>query len=249
MAKVNGIVKIEGTVEDLNFYKKEGVNYVRKKGGISKERINNDPNFIRTRENNSEFAHNCSSGKLLRMALGSLVFKAKDSKLSSRLMQTMSMIKNLDTVSSRGKRRVSIGLESAEGKQVLKGFDFNANASLNSVLFAPYALDTETGVTRIANLITKEQLLFPQGATHATFQSAVLALDFETEESELALSNVVTQPISLSPSTVTLTPTAVPTGTGVQLFLLMVSFSQQINGQSYSLKNEEYNVLHILEVI
>lgn len=249
MAKVNGIVKIEGTVEDLNFYKKEGVNYVRKKGGISKERISNDPNFIRTRENNSEFAHNCNSAKMLRMALGSLVFKAKDSKLSSRLMQSMSMIKNLDTVSSRGKRRVSIGLGSDEGKQVLKGFDFNANAPLSSVLFAPHELDTTTGVVRIANLISKEQLLFPQGATDASFQSAVLALDFETEESSLALSNVVTQPISLSPSTVVLTPTAVPVGTGVQLFLLMVSFSQQINGQSYSLKNEEFNVLHILEVI
>lgn len=249
MAKVNGIVKIEGTVEELTFYKKDGKNYVRRKGGIPKERINSDPNFIRTRENNSEFAHNCNSGKLLRMAMGSLIFKAKDNKLSSRLMQTMSMIKNLDTVSSRGKRRVSIGLGNDEGKQVLKGFDFNANAPLNSVLFAPHALDAMTGVTRIANLITKEQLLFPQGATHATFQSAVLALDFETEESELALSNVVTQPISLTPATVTLTPTSVPTGTGVQFFLLMVSFSQQVNGQSYSLKNEEYNVLHILEVI
>ena len=31
MAKTSGIIKIEGTVEDLTFYKKDGKNYVRKK--------------------------------------------------------------------------------------------------------------------------------------------------------------------------------------------------------------------------
>lgn len=249
MAKLNGIIKIEGTVEDLTFYKKDGVNYVRRKGGISKERIGNDPNFIRTRENNSEFSHNGTSTKILRTAMGSLLFKAKDSKVTSRMFQTMSRIKNLDMTSARGQRRVSIGLNSPEGKQLLKGFDFNANAPLNSVLYAPHELDTTTGVLRIANLMTGEQLLFPQGATHATFQSAVLALDFETEESSIAFSNAATLPISMASSTVTLTPSSVPTGTGVQLFLVLISFSQEINGMKYSLRNEDYNVLHILEVL
>ena len=36
MAKASGIIKIEGTVEDLTFYKKDGKNFVRKKGGIPK---------------------------------------------------------------------------------------------------------------------------------------------------------------------------------------------------------------------
>lgn len=96
MAKASGIIKIEGTVEDLTFYKKDGKNFVRKKGGIAKERIANDANFVRTRENNNEFAHSGSSGKVLRLAMGSLVFKAKDSKLSSRLLQTMSRANSSD---------------------------------------------------------------------------------------------------------------------------------------------------------
>jgi hypothetical protein len=249
MAKVNGIVKIEGTIEDLTFYKKDGANFVRKKGGIPKERIANDPNFVRTRENNNEFSHNTASGKLLRMAMGSLVFKAKDSKLSSRLMQTMSRIKNMDTVSVRGKRQVGIGLSGSEGKQLLKGFDFNINAPLQGVLFAPYNLDTATGVITLTQFKPGEQLLFPPGATNVSFQGAVLALDFETEVSELAYSNTVNLPLNLTPASITLTPTSVPTGTGVQLFMLMISFYQEVNGLPYSLKNEEYNVLHILEVV
>ncbi len=81
MAQSTGILKIEGTIEDLTFYKKDGKNYVRRKGGVSKERIANDPNFVRTRENGSEFGHSASAGKMLRLAASSMVFKAKDSQL------------------------------------------------------------------------------------------------------------------------------------------------------------------------
>lgn len=249
MAKASGIIKIEGTVEDLTFYKKDGKNFVRRKGGVPKERIENDPNYVRTRENNSEFGHSGTAGKVLRMAMGSLVFKAKDGKLSSRMLQVMSRIKNLDTTSARGLRQVSVGLSTPEGKQLLKGFDFNINAPLNGVLFAPYDLNTTTGVIEITDFIAAEQLQFPQGSTHISFQSAVLAIDFDTEVSELAYSNIVNLPINLTPTTVTLTPTSVPTGTGLQLFLLMISFYQEVNGVQYSLKNEGYNVLNVVEVV
>lgn len=249
MAKSSGIIKIEGTVEDLTFYKRDGINYVRKKGGVSKDRISNDPNFIRTRENNTEFGHSGTSGKVLRKALGSLVFKAKDSKLTSRLLGVMSNVKNMDTVSPRGKRSVSIGLLTPEGKQALRGFDFNANAALNGVLFAPYGLDTTTGAVTLTNFIPAEQVLFPQGATHVSFQCAVMVLDFETEASEVAYSSIINRPLNLTPTNLTLTPASVPTGNGQQFFLLMVSFYQEINGVQYSLKNEEYNVLNILEVV
>ncbi|WP_298114951.1 hypothetical protein [Flavobacterium sp.] len=247
MAKTSGVIKIEGTVEDLTFYKKDGKNFVRKKGGISKERISSDPNFVRTRENNNEFSHSGSSGKILKLALGSLVFKAKDSKLSSRLLQLMSRIKNLDTVSTRGNRQVSVG--TAEGKQLLKGFDFNANAPLKSVFFVNYDLDTATGVTTVTDFIPLEQLMYPQGSTHISLQSAVVHLDFATQESEIALSNLVNLPLNLTMSTSVLTPSGVPTGTGIQLFLLFISFYQEVNGVQYSLKNEEYNVLNVVEVI
>ncbi|CAM3905460.1 MULTISPECIES: hypothetical protein [Flavobacterium] len=249
MAKANGIIKIEGTVEDLTFYKKDGKNYVRRKGGISKERIENDANFVRTRENNNEFGHSGTSGKVLRLALGNLVFKAKDSKLSSRLLGTMSRIKNLDLVSARGLRKVGVGLTSAEGKLALKGFDFNANGPFKSVFFAPHVLDTATGSISITDFVAAEQLQFPQGATHVSLQSAVLAIDFETEVSELAYSPVVNLPINLTAVSPTLTPSSVPTGTGVQLFLIGITFYQEINGVQYSLKNESYNVLHVLEVL
>jgi hypothetical protein len=55
MAKQEGTFKINGTIGDLTFYKSSGQYLVRQKGGVSGDRIKNDPNFARTRENNNEF--------------------------------------------------------------------------------------------------------------------------------------------------------------------------------------------------
>jgi hypothetical protein len=249
MAKANGIIQIEGTVDKLTFFKRDGKSFVRQKGGVSKERIASDPNFVRTRENNNEFALCTASTKTLRLALGSLVFKAKDSRLSSRLLQAMYRIKNSDVTSVRGQRLVSIGLGTPAGKQELVGFNFNINAPLQGVLFAPYTLDTVHGDITIANLIPAEQFLFPQGATNVSLQGAVLAIDFATEASELVLTNLQNIPIDLVSTSIFLTPTSMPVSTGVTLFLLMISFYQEVNGVQYSLKNEDYNVLNVLAVV
>lgn len=249
MAKSKGIIKIEGTVEDLTFYKQDGQYYVRKKGGIDKNRIANDASFVRTRENNSEFGSSGKSGKILRNALGTMVFKAKDSRLSSRMLKIMSVVKSHDTVSIRGQRNVATGISSAEGKQALRGFDFNSKAELRSVLHAPYSLDTATGIITLTDVLPAEQILFPQGATHVSFQGAICALDFGTEASEVAYSTIVNLPLNMTPTNIVLTPASLPIGTGQQFFLLMVSFYQQVNGVQYSLKNEEYNVLNIIDIV
>lgn len=249
MAKANGILKIEGTVEGLTFYTKDGQTFVRKKGGVSKERIMNDPNYVRTRENGSEFGHSASSSKQLRMALGSLVFKAKDSKLSSRMLGVMSKVKNLDTASARGERKVSIGLTTNEGKQTLKNFDFNGNARLRSVLYQTFELDTATGTISFTNLIPVEHIRVPQGATHFSMQNAVLIIDFDNDLSQLEMSPITNLPINITPVSFVLTPNAFPTGNGTTFFMLQISFYQEVNGVQYSLKNEEYNVLNIIDVL
>lgn len=95
MAKNDGIIKIQGTLDNLTFYKSRDGNLVRTKGGISKKRIMKDPAFARTRENLSEFSNSAQSGKLLRMAVNELMQNAKDSRVTSRLVKVMSQIQNL----------------------------------------------------------------------------------------------------------------------------------------------------------
>ncbi|MCG2611609.1 hypothetical protein LZZ90_08830 [Flavobacterium sp. SM15] len=249
MAKQNGFLKIEGTLDNLIFYKRDGTYYVRKKGGISKERIHHEPNFIRTRENNSEFGSCGSSGKMLRQALGTLIIRAKDSQLHSRLLSVLLQIKNCDTLSVRGKRNVATGIATTEGKQLLMGFNFNANALLNTVLHAAYDLNTSTGAITITALRPAKQISYPNGATHVSFQSAVCVVDFETQAHEVAYSAVVNFTLNLTPTSFSLLPTHIPNITGTQLFLLSLTFYQEINGVQYALKEDGFNVLGVVGVV
>ena len=51
MAKQSGIIKLKGTIGDIAFYKTRDGHLARTKGGVSADRIQNDPVFQRTREN------------------------------------------------------------------------------------------------------------------------------------------------------------------------------------------------------
>lgn len=248
MAKLNGILKIEGTLENLTFYKSADGHLVRTKGGVSKHRIMNDPAFIRTRENGTEFAESASAGKKLRNAVGSLVFKAKDPKLSSRMLQVMSVVKNYDAESVRGARNVATGIQTPEGLVALKGFDFNNRALFQSVFHAPYVVDIESGAVSIAELNPSEQLHYPSGATHFSMRSAFVNLDFVTGVSDVTYSEVVNLPIVPVVDSYTLTPSGVPTGSGTQLYLILIEFFQEVNALQYPLKNGAFNVLNILEI-
>lgn len=249
MAKLKGIIKLEGTLDNLTFYKgKEGY-LVKTKGGVSKERIQNDPAFERTRENGSEFGRSATSGKLLRMSVRNLMIKAKDNRVSSRLTQVMTQIKNKDTSSVRGERNVSKGLVNQDGKTILKGFNFNNRALLSSVLFAPFSIDLPTGEVTIPNLTPMNDISYPNGATHVSLSSAYIKIDFDSELSSIEYSPVINIPINSTSTTQTLTPAKVPTGAGNDIYVVLIEFFQEMNGVQYSLKNGAYNVLNIVEVV
>ncbi|ARN77949.1 hypothetical protein BST97_08030 [Nonlabens spongiae] len=249
MAKVSSFIKIEGTLDNLTFYKgKEGY-LVRTKGGVSKERIQNDPAFERTRENGSEFGQSASSGKLLRTAVRNLLLKAKDNRVTSRLTQKMAAIKNLDTTSVRGQRNVAEGISGVEGKSLLKSFDFNDRAKLSAVLFAPFDVDTTTGEVTMPNMVPTETITSPSGATHFSLRSAVAKIDFELSSHAIDYSPTENFPIDSASSNISLLPASVPSDPGTQIHLLLVEFFQEINGVQYPLKNGAYNVLNIVEVV
>ncbi|MFO7672658.1 MAG: hypothetical protein R6V74_03010 [Lutibacter sp.] len=249
MGKLKSFIKLEGTLDGLTFYKSQDGYLVRTKGGISKSRMLKDPAFKRTRENFQQFGLNAKAGTLLRDAVGPMLSKAKDSKLSSRMLKLMNEIKNFDSTSVRGQRSVYLGLETAAGKQLLKGFDFNARAHLQSVLNANFFVDTTTGVLVIPDFISQEQLSATENATHVSFRTAFVNLNFNTRLFNSSYSQEVILPIDLSASTITLTPDGVPAGDGIQFHLLLIEFYQEINGVQYPLLNGAHNVLNLVALI
>jgi hypothetical protein len=249
MPKQIGFLKIKGTYDDVSFYRKGDAYFMRQKGGVSKERIANDPSFKRTRENNDEFGTLAKGSKLFRTAAAVLVRKAYDNTLNNRLMRLMAGVKNADLVSARGQRNLAEGLLTTAGKSYFMGFDLNGNSSLRSVLTAPYSLDIASGKVSITDLIPAEQFLYPPHATHVALQSAFLKLDFSTEVFEILYSPVTNLLLDLTLANVTLSPSGVPAGSGNAFYFLLVEFYQEVNGVQYALNDGNYNSLTVLEVV
>src|ERR1700741_4319842 len=130
MARQKGIIKLQGKIGDISFYKTQDGHLAREKGGVDAARIANDPAFVRTRENGAEFGSSASSGKVLRDALRTMLMSASDNRVVSRLMKLMTDIKNLDATSARGERSVGTAIALPAAKALLKGFNFNKRAIL-----------------------------------------------------------------------------------------------------------------------
>src|SRR5690554_4889931 len=180
MARQKGIIKLQGRVGDLSFYKTKDGYLAREKGGIDGQRIASDPAFQRTRENGMEFGNAGSSGKLLRNALRVVAQKVKDSRMTSRLTREMLKVVKSDTRSIRGERNI------LEGDLVLlKGFEFNEAGKLGTSLFIPFEVkvDRAGGLLDILipDFVPGDSIALPQGATHFRFISAAAEIDFETE--------------------------------------------------------------------
>jgi hypothetical protein len=249
MAKQTGLFKIKGTLDNVTFYKSKDGNLAKMKTSLDGARIATDPNFARTRENGAEFGSSASSGKLIRINLRPISMNASDNRIVARLTQLMSKIKNLDTTSIRGARNVGVGIGTVAGKALLKGFEFNQNSLLGSILFKPYAVNTTTGVFTIAGLIPATDIVFPQGATHVSLTGGYANINFATAVVDFKMTNVLNLAITAPSTAVTLTPTAVPVGTGTKVYLLKIEFFQQVNGVQYPLKNGAYNALKIIDVL
>jgi hypothetical protein len=209
----------------------------------------NDPSFVRTRENGTEFANSATSGKMFRIGANSLIAKAKDGSLVGRLTQVMSQVKNQDLTSARGERNVAVGIETVAGKLLLAGFNLNERSHLSTVLRAAYGLDTVTGAVTIANLVPETGLAYPQHATHVSLSCGFLNLDFATGIYEMVISPARNLPINMTSTNVTLTPSDVPAGTGTQFYLLLVEYFQMVNGVEYPLNNGAFNALGIIGVV
>lgn len=249
MAKQNGIIKLKGTLDNVTFYKTKDGDLAKMKTSVDKDRIANDPAYQRTRENGAEFGSSATSGKLTRNSLRPIALNASDSRTVARMTKLMTQVKNLDATSVRGQRNVGVAMALAPAKALLKGFEFNKEALLGSILYKPWAVNTTTGVITITGVVPINDISAPEGATHVSFTGCFANINYASGIADVKLTNVQNIAINGVASTVTLTPTAVPTGTGTKVYLLKVEFFQLVNGIQYSLKNGAHNALKIIEVI
>lgn len=248
MAKQKGIFKVEGTLDDVTFYKSRDGYLVREKGGVSAERIASDPAFIRTRENQAEFGRAGKAGKTLRAAFRVLLQNAADARMVSRLHREMMKVVKADAISARGQRNVLDG-----ELELLTGFECNLNGRLAQTLFAPYTatMDRATGTLTLSlpSFVPLNQIGAPKEATHYQILSGGGSIDFEAGSYAVDTDTSAMLPLDSVASAVLTASFAVAPNTTQPLFLVLgIAFFQEVNGSHYSLKNGAYNALAIVRV-
>lgn len=165
MSKQTGLIRLKGTMGGVTFYKSEGEDLARIANGPDKGKIENDPAFQRTRENNAEFGGAATVAKALRVSLVSLLQTVSDSKLISRMTQTMKLI-NARGNGPRGQR----SFELLNNKALLIGFEFNKKTSFSSVFNAPFVfshtMTRNAASIDVAGFMPRNYIPAPAGATH-----------------------------------------------------------------------------------
>jgi len=248
MARQTGLIKLRGTLDNVNFYKTQDGVLARMNTSIDAKRIANDPAFIRTRENGAEFGFSAKAGKVVRDVLRPLLILASDSRVTARMMKVMTGIKNFDVTNSRGKRNIAAGINNPAAKELLKGFNFNERSNLGTVLAKPFSVTTGTGGVTISDVIPLNDINFPSGATHVILQSGWAKIDFSTGVSDLQLSPATSLLIDETEQNISLVPASAPAGSGIDIYVLCIAFYQEVNGTQYPLKNGAFNALSIVEI-
>lgn len=248
MAKQKGIFKVEGTIDEVTFYRSKDGYMVRGKGGVSAERIASDPAFIRTRENQAEFGRAGSAGKMFRSAFRTLLLNASDSRVVSRLHKEMMRVVKADLTSTRGLRNVLDG-----ELELLEGFECNIDGKFAQTFFAPYtaSVDRTTGVLTISipPFVPLNSLFTPLEATHFQIIGGGGEIDFEAGTHTVTVSTPAAVPLSSDATNAIDFTFNVPANSTHPLFLLAgICFYQQVNGKEYPLKNGSYNALAVVKV-
>jgi hypothetical protein len=164
MAKQQGIILLKGTMGGISFYKRNGQHLARKAAGPDRSRIMNDPNFERTRENNTEFA-----GVQVSASAFSKIFHSvknfKDVTFHGRLAKIQhGILKRAN--GTRGQRSIEI----SKNRELIRGLELNSNAALANSFHPPFKIthsnDRTKSTITLTNIEVKSAITAPPSATH-----------------------------------------------------------------------------------
>ncbi|UZD22986.1 hypothetical protein [Algoriphagus halophytocola] len=247
MAKQAGYIKLEGTMGDLTFYKnRDGKFIARRKGGVSKKRINTDPRFQRTRENLREFAVAASSAKFLKNAFREIELKSNGGRLHNRLYSAAMKVVKSDPVSARGERKFELG-----DMSIMRGFEFSDKATLANVLkvLPETAEDAASFSVTIPETVPTKYMVYSSGSKFYRFSLIRATVDFTQQTYSSEIATIEPMPIVNVPTpAVTLTLPKPGIEGENYFFALALEFFLDVNDTRYDLNDVSQNPAVILAI-
>lgn len=172
MSRQNGLIRLDGKIGGISFYRAFGEDLAKTANGPSKERIATDPAFIRTRENNVEFGGSATAAKALRLALITALQTMGDPRLPARLTKLFKEI-NAKGVGVRGQRPITV----SANRVMLENMEFNIRDSFSSIFNAPFTFTNTaprtSGTITVPNFLPSSFVHAPAGATHFRLVTAI----------------------------------------------------------------------------
>jgi hypothetical protein len=244
MAKVKSIIALNGTIGDINFYKRKGVLLARTAGGgFNGEAIRTKASMARVRENGSEFKGCMQTVQFFKQGLQPFLSTFKDGTLHQRLVSLFTQIKNLDTVAVRGSRTVFGGLQTAAGQGLLNSYLLTSGSRLEGLLRQTFVFDWASGLS--LPHFEGKRVSFPTGARHLSLQIGYLSLNFEQTSFSFSSSDMIYLSAADAGSIVLPAP-SLAVAEGIQVSVVLAKFVQEVNGQFYALKGEQSVVMEVL---
>jgi hypothetical protein len=117
MAKVVGIIKLIGTVDNFVHYLLYGKHICRTKGKLDLHKMRTAPQYEETRKNQSEFAVATKAGQLFRHGLMDITKGYTDCNYPVEVMKIMLKTLRSDTTQPKGRKLIYNGLKNAEAQR------------------------------------------------------------------------------------------------------------------------------------
>lgn len=224
-----------GKLGGLSFYhhKHYGM-LVRQCNAVSRDRYRNDPAFERSRENNSELGRTSTNAALLRRGLLGFMHELGTGQLDNLVMSHCCKVRNLDTVSERGKRSVQQALEL--DPSLLGGLELVKTHALDWFTGHDPSVNVQSCTITLNNYVPQQ---LPKGATHAGFAGIRLQLDFRNDARDRVEGEVVFVALQDASEGVDIVldlndPTLRITE-GFEVWGMRIVFYQEVNGELYEL--------------
>lgn len=246
MGKLKGLIQFTGHIDGLSFYEMNGKIIVRKTGGFDGKKIKNDANYLRVRENSSEFAHCAKMGTYFRSSLQPYLKRMCIPYVHNRVLGLFQEISKLDLVSLRGERKVFIGLQSEDAKSIIARFEFDKNRSFDVIFPFRCNVDFDEGRLFIRDFSSR-QLKKVGGATHVHLRFMFIGLDFEQQSVHAQNSSDVLTISLQEPGEMDLEFTCAIPDRPVVFGLMYLEYIQRVNEEDYDLKTGGLKIIGFRE--
>jgi len=127
----------------------------------------------------NEFGDVSTKASLLYSQLKPLIRYIGDRFMFFHIQSLFVAIKNCDTLSDKGRKVLSKGLQSEEGRKLLTSFSFNRNYSLLSLLHIIPSIDPENGILTLRDFQGSSSITYPDKTPTVVITYVLVRFDFD----------------------------------------------------------------------